>query len=108
MMSQVLGDQRSSWSIISEYATGYNFGPQDVRSFATVGSLAIRDDILSVALLMMHSTETLAQSVGLPEITVRYINLTSSQEQMRNAADKIAQYVLDLADKALAGLKAEI
>jgi integrase len=108
-MGETLGDQRSSWAIISEYATGYHFGPQDVRrTFATVGSLAVRDDLFSVALLMMHSTSTLARTANLPEITVRYINTPSAQAQMRAAAEKIAAYVQDLANKAVAGVQVNI
>lgn len=105
-MDSVLGDQRSSWAIISDNATGYTFGPQDLRrTFATLGSLSVKEDLFAVALLMMHSSTTLARTVGLPEITIRYINTPSAQVQMRDAAEKISSYVSDLVAKAAEGIK---
>lgn len=107
-MNAVLGDQRSAWSIISEHSTGYSFGPQDLRrTFATLGSVAVKGDLFAVALLMMHSSTTLARTVGLPEITVRYINTPSARAQMREAAEKISSFVDDLVAKAVAGVKVE-
>lgn len=108
-MGAVLDDQRSSWAIISEHATGSHFSPHDIRrTFATLGAVAVRGDLFAVALLMMHSSTTLARTVQLPEITVQYINTPSAQEQMREAAEKIAAFVQDLADKAMAGVKVHI
>ncbi len=100
----VVTDQRKAWAQIAAVTSGKLFTPHDLRrTFATLGSVAAEGELFGVALLLMHSSTTLAGAAGLPEITVRYINTPSSQAKMRKTTQAIADYVQRLVQHAVAG-----
>lgn len=102
----VLTDARAAWSLITEQM-GVRFTPQDLRrTFATLGA-ACSPDVLAVALLMLHSGETLAKAAQIPGVTVRYMQTREAQDRMREAAEAIALHVdklLTLSDEQTAKL----
>lgn len=105
----VLTDQRKAWEQISKVTSGRLFTPHDLRrTFATLGSVAAEGELFGVALLLMHSSTTLAGAAGLPEITVRYINTPSSQEKMRKTTEAISSYVLKLVEQEKEGKTAKV
>lgn len=95
----VITDPRSSWTGIEEHI-GVHFTMHDLRrTFATVGIVAADvTDVFALSLLMLHSGSSLAEAVGLPAITVDYINTAEAQGKMRAATDAVAAYVLGLAN----------
>lgn len=102
--SAVVTDQRKAWEQIAAATSGKLFTPHDLRrTFATLGSVAAEGELFGVALLLMHSSTTLAGAAGLPEITVRYINTPSSQSKMRKTTQAIADYVQKLVEQAMVG-----
>jgi len=99
--AQRLSDPRSSWVMIEEILGGLHFGAHDLRrTFATAGG-ACAADLFAVSLLLLHSPATVAKEVGVPTITLEYINTAEAQEKMRTAAEQISAYVRRLvADSA--------
>lgn len=93
----VLVAQRTGWKPI-EAAVGRHFSPHDLRrTYANLGLRATgKSGILPVSLLMLHSGSTLAQAVGLPAITVDYMNTEEAQDLMRSAVDEIDSYAQQL------------
>lgn len=92
-----LADPRSSWIYIEDAIGNFHFSAHDLRrTFATAGGACL-DDLFAMSLLMLHSPKTLAKAVGLPEITVDYIQTGEAQQRMRRAANKIADYMQGLA-----------
>ena len=92
-----LSDPRSSWVFIEEVLDDLHFGPQDLRrTFATAGGVCSAD-LYALSLLMLHSPATVAKDVGLPSVTLDYINTAEAQIKMRAVAEQISKFVLGLA-----------
>lgn len=93
-------DQRKAWAKL-EAVLKREIEPHDLRrTFATLAMVATKGaDILAIALLMLHSGSGLAKAVGLPAITIDYMNTEEAQAPMRAAADAISTYVLTLAEE---------
>ncbi len=107
--NKILSDHRSAWQLITNAADAPEVGPHDCRrTFATVGCVAVQGNLISVALLLMHSAGSLARAAGLPEITVDYINTDEAQGMMRESANAISDYIANLARKAAAEVKVTI
>lgn len=91
-----LSDPRSSWRYISEVLDNLHFGPQDLRrTYASIGGAAV-SDLLGFSLLMLHSPLTVAAQVGVPGITIEYMNTDEAQDKMRSAAKEVAAYLRKL------------
>ncbi|QDZ26603.1 tyrosine-type recombinase/integrase [Noviherbaspirillum sp. UKPF54] len=89
-----LSDPRGAWTLIEDALGGFHFSPHDLRrTFATAGMKSTGRDMFAVALLMLHTSTTLAKAADLPEITLDYINTDEAQDQMRKAANCIADYI---------------
>jgi integrase len=100
-----LADPRSAWTYIEEEIDGLHFGAQDLRrTFATIGG-ACASDLFALSLLMLHSPVTVAKEVGIPSITVDYINTAEAQDKMRKVAEEISAYVKKLIDDVERKLK---
>jgi integrase len=100
-----LADPRSAWLYIEESIDGLHFGAQDLRrTFATLGG-ARASDIFALSLLMLHSPVSVAKEVGIPSITVDYINTAEAQDKMRAVAEEISAYVQKLVDDVERKLK---
>ncbi len=96
--SGAITDPRKSWQPIEDAIGGRHFTAHDLRrTFATAASVATDGkDLFALGLLMLHSGSTLASTVGLPAITVEYINTTEAQTAMRRTANTVADYILGL------------
>ncbi|MFY9810807.1 tyrosine-type recombinase/integrase [Aquabacterium sp.] len=96
-------DTRSNWVHIHERALeGTRFTPHDCRrTFATVATVA-KAELLGVSLLMLHSPVTVAQVMGIPDITLEYINTAKARVQMREASQAVEAYVLGLLNGSVA------
>lgn len=92
-------DPRSNWSHIEERVLGgTHFMRHDLRrTFANI-AVDAQADMMGTSLLLMHSPRTLAGTLGLPDITVAYMNTAGAQRQMRSAAESIERYILGLLD----------
>lgn len=102
------GDPRSNWvNIVNMVLGGVHFTPHDTRRTFATASVAANAPLIGVSLLMMHSPRTLAKTLGLPDITIEYMNTAVAQRQMRLAADAIEAYVLGLANGSITADGAE-
>lgn len=101
-------DPRSNWARLAEAVLdGEAFAPHDLRrTFAQVATEA-GANLLGASLLMLHSPRTVAKTLGLPEITLDYINTAEAQGRMRRAAESIEHYVLGLLDGSIRPPEAE-
>lgn len=91
-----LADPRSSWRYISEVIDDMHFGPQDLRrTYASLGGAAVTDKF-AFSLLMLHSPLKVAADVGVPGITIEYMNTDELQTLMSTAANQIAKYLRKL------------
>jgi len=95
-------DPRSNWiHIVNLVLGGVHFTPHDTRRTFATASVAANAPLIGVSLMMMHSPRTLAKTLGLPDITVEYMNTAVARKQMRQAADAIEHYILGLADGSI-------
>lgn len=94
---QALSDPRSAWTLL-EWAIGeFHFTPHDLRrTFGTAGQVATKD-VFAVSLLLLHSPTQVAKAVGIPGVTMRYLDTDEAVERLREAAEAITSYVLKLA-----------
>jgi integrase len=92
-----LSDPRSSWVLIEKVIGDVHFATHDLRrTFATAGG-ACASELFALSLLLMHSSSTLAKAVGIPGITLDYINTDGAQKRMRAAAEEISDFIHGLA-----------
>lgn len=91
-----LSDPRGAWTTLEGHLD-LHFMPSDLRrTFATVGFVA-KADAPGLSLLMLHTSATLADTLGVPGITTQYIQTEEAQERMREAANSVAAKLLELA-----------
>jgi integrase len=91
-----LADPRSSWRYISESIGDLHFGPQDLRrTYASICGATV-PDLFAFSLLMLHSPVTVAKEVGIPGISIEYMNTDEAQGKMRAAAEQVSAYVRKL------------
>lgn len=89
-----LTDPRSSWQRMTPYL-GYWCYKHDLRrTFASIGATVDPASVLSLSLLLLHSSKTVSKALGVPQITVDYIK--GQQRSMRALTEKITQAVLEL------------
>lgn len=90
-----LTDPRASWQRMTPYL-GYWCYKHDLRrTFASIGATVDPASVLSLSLLLLHSSKTVSKALGIPQITVDYIK--GQQRSMRALTEKITQAVLELA-----------
>lgn len=91
-----LSDPRAAWTTLEDHLD-LHFMPSDLRrTFATVGFVA-KADAPGLSLLMLHTSKTLADTLGVPAITTQYIQTEEAQERMREAAETVAAKLLQVA-----------
>lgn len=94
---QSITDPRTAWTLIEWAIGGLHFSPHDLRrTFASAGAAATID-MFAVSMLMLHTGEELAKAANVPGITIQYIDTDEAVERMRQAAEEITDYVLNLA-----------
>ncbi len=97
---RALSDPRSAWANLEPHA-GFTPKKHDLRrTFASVGGAVLPEMVTDkksphLSMLMMHSTQTIADFSGLSPMTVRYIK--GQIEPMRIATERITQAVLEIA-----------
>jgi len=90
-----LTDPRASWQRMVPHI-GYWCYKHDLRrTFASIGATIDPASVLSLSLLLLHSSKTVSKALGIPQITVEYIK--GQQRSMRALTEKITQAVLELA-----------
>jgi integrase len=95
----VNSDPRSNWSRISEHVLdGLHFGRHDLRRTFAIIAVAAGADLMGASLLMLHSPSTLARVLGLPEVSIDYMNSAEAQQQMRSASNSIERYLRGVLD----------
>lgn len=92
-----LSDPRSSWRYISEVLGNLYFGAQDLRRTFASACGACVPDLFAYSLLMLHSPLTVAKEIGLPGISIEYMNTDEAQKKMRVAAEQVSAYLQSLA-----------
>lgn len=94
---QALSDPRSAWTLIEWVIDGLHFTPHDLRrTFGTAGQMGSKD-VFAVSLLLLHSPTQVAKAVGIPGITMKYLDTDEAVERLREATESITKYVLKLA-----------
>lgn len=89
-----LVDPRTAWKRM-EASIGYRVSKSDLRrTFASLGAAVDPSGILSLSLLLLHSSRGIAMRLGVPAITVEYIK--GQQATMRATAERVTQAVLEL------------
>lgn len=96
-----LSDPRSSWVLIEQVIGGVHFATHDLRRTFATSAGACASDLFALSLLLMHSSSTLAKAVGIPAITLDYINTDGAQKRMRAVAEQISDFMHKLADQSL-------
>lgn len=90
-------DPRSNWAHLHErILSGRRFTPHDCRRTFATASVPARAELMGVSLLLLHSPRTVARAMGLPDITLDYINTAEAQQHMREACEAVEKYVLGL------------
>jgi integrase len=94
---QALSDPRSAWTLLEWSIGNLHFTPHDLRrTFGTAGQMGSKD-VFAVSLLLLHSPTQVAKAVGIPGITMKYLDTDEAVERLREAANSITAYVLELA-----------
>jgi len=89
-------DPRSNWKNLAAWCDVPQFLRHDLRrTFATIGVAKVKD-LMGISLLMLHSSDTLAQAVGIPGVTVDYMQTEEAQDRMRVCAEGVATTIKDL------------
>jgi integrase len=89
-----LTDPRASWQRMTPYL-GYWCYKHDLRrTFASLAATVDPSSVLSLSLLLLHSSKTVSKALGVPQITVDYIK--GQQRSMRALTEKVTQAVLEL------------
>lgn len=89
-----LSDPRSSWQRITP-VIGYWVYKHDLRrTFASLAASVDPAAVLSLSLLLLHSSKTVSKALGVPQITVEYIK--GQQRAMRALTEKVSRAVLEL------------
>lgn len=92
-----LSDPRAAWTLLEWALDGLHFTPHDLRrTFGTAGQLGTKD-VFAVSLLLLHSPTQVAKAVGIPGVTMKYLDRDEAVERMREATEDITAYILKLA-----------
>lgn len=90
-------DPRSAWTPL-ERQIGMHVAKHDLRrTFASLACTIAPENIMHISLLLMHSNKSIANFVGVPQITFDYIQ--GQIDSMRDVANKISDAVLELASE---------
>lgn len=96
------GDARTNWSHIHERVLGgERFTPHDCRRTFATAAAAGKAHLFGLSLLLLHTPRGVANVMGLPDVTLDYMNTAEAQEQMREASAAIEKYILGLVSGAV-------
>lgn len=95
----VHSDPRSNWAhVAARVLNGEEFGPHDLRRTYAQTATEAGANLLGASLAMLHSPRTIAKALGLPDVTLDYINTADAQSKVRKAAATVEGYILKLLD----------